>query len=231
MQLVYGGAWWLIVWTIKPFPLWYLFNDLVMFSAYMWFIHWLVKRLTAFIDHLVHLDQQANYDELTGIRNRANFDSISASVFDFYQTRQLPVTVVMFDIDHFKQFNDQYGHLTGDQVLKHITHLFEQRLLKVTSHGQLFRYGGEEFVILFRGLTASDVQKIMVSIVQYGRQTPLVVDGQSLNITVSMGITALQPTDPDFNTWLNRVDKALYQAKQQGRNRVTTEKTTQTFDD
>ncbi|MFC6181278.1 GGDEF domain-containing protein [Lactiplantibacillus daowaiensis] len=124
---------------------------------------------------------------------------------------------------HFKSFNDEYGHLTGDAVLKHVAQHFNQELFKQTSRGELFRYGGEEFVIIFRGLSPSDAQRVVTGIRDSLQKEPVMANGQSLNVTVSLGISALQATDTDFNSWFKRVDHYLYQSKKAGRNRITVE--------
>lgn len=224
LQLVYGGTWSFIIWSVHPFNLIYTINVLVVFVFYMWIIRFFVKRLTNLIDHLDSLDQAINYDELTGVRNRANFDSTTVGVFGVYQKHpSIPITMVMFDIDHFKTFNDQYGHLTGDAVLKHVAQHFKQELFKQTARGQLFRYGGEEFVIIFRGVSATDAQRIVTGIRDTLQQNPVEANGQALAVNVSFGISELRLADDDFDAWFKRVDHYLYQSKKAGRNRCTVE--------
>ncbi|MFC6181279.1 hypothetical protein [Lactiplantibacillus daowaiensis] len=100
LQVVYGGTWCFIIWSVHPFDLIYTINVLVVFIGYMWVIRFFVKRLTNIIDHLDSLDQAINYDELTGVRNRANFDTTTTGVFGVYQKHPgIPITMVMFDID------------------------------------------------------------------------------------------------------------------------------------
>ncbi|MCG0593345.1 GGDEF domain-containing protein [Lactiplantibacillus plantarum] len=131
--------------------------------------------------------------------------------------------MVMFDIDHFKAFNDQYGHLAGDAVLRHVAHFVELELNQRSTHGQIFRYGGEEFVIIFRGISALEAGQIMRTIQRKLKTVPIKFNAQTLNVTVSIGISELQPTDQTFTDWFVRVDDYLYQSKQAGRDQTTVE--------
>lgn len=227
LQLVYGGTWWFIIWSVHRFNLAYTINVLIIFIVYMWIIRFCVIRISALITKFTQLDQRVNYDELTGVRNRANFDTIKNEVFDAYKKRpNAAVTMAMFDIDHFKKFNDTYGHMTGDAVLKHVATHFETALFKQTTHGQLFRYGGEEFVVIFRGIPAEQARTTITAIRNDLQKETVDFNGQKLRVTVSFGISQLQPSDVTFDDWFNRVDHYLYLSKEAGRNRITVEGTT-----
>jgi len=228
LQLLYGLAWCLIIWSVRPFRLFYIVNVLVIFIIYMWIIRFFVTRVNRVIAHFASLDQAANYDELTGVRNRANFDTTTVGVFGVYQRHPaMPITMAMFDIDHFKYFNDDYGHLAGDAVLKHVAQHFNQELLRQTNHGELFRYGGEEFVIIFENTEPLEAQRIVTAIRDTLQHEPVNLNGKKLNVTVSIGISALQTTDLNFDSWFKRVDHYLYLAKEAGRDRITVEGDTQ----
>ncbi|AKP64403.1 diguanylate cyclase phosphodiesterase domain-containing protein [Levilactobacillus koreensis JCM 16448] len=228
IQFLYGGAWCLIIWSTHPYHLFYAINVLVVFIAYMWIIRFFVTRVNHVISHFASLDQAANYDELTGVRNRANFDTTTVGVFGVYrQHPTMPITMAMFDIDHFKNFNDNYGHLAGDAVLKHVAQLFNQELTTQTSHGELFRYGGEEFVIIFENIPPLDAQNEVTAIRNTLQKSPVTINGNKLTVTVSIGISELQPTDVDFDSWFKRVDHYLYLSKEAGRDRITVEGKTQ----
>lgn len=228
LQFLYGLAWCLIIWSVRPFRLFYIVNVLVIFIIYMWIIRFFVTRVNHVVNHFASLDQAANYDELTGVRNRANFDTTTVGVFGVYQRHPaMPITMAMFDIDHFKHFNDAYGHLAGDAVLKHVAQHFNQELVRQTSHGELFRYGGEEFVIIFENTEPLEAQRIVTAIRDTLQHEPVNLNGQKLNVTVSIGISALQPTDLNFDSWFKRVDHYLYLAKEAGRDRITVEGDTQ----
>ncbi|WP_143462251.1 GGDEF domain-containing protein [Levilactobacillus enshiensis] len=225
LQLLYGSAWCFIIWSVRPFQLLYTINVLVLFTLYMWIIRFFVTRINRSIRHFASLNQAVNYDELTGVRNRANFDTTTVGVFGVYQQHPtMPITMVMFDIDHFKHFNDHYGHLAGDVVLKHVAQLFNQELAQ---RGDLFRYGGEEFVIIFKNTAPADAQQIVVAIRDTLQHRPVNFGREKLDVTVSIGLSALRSTDHDFASWFKRVDHYLYLSKEAGRDRITVEGETQ----
>jgi len=230
LQFLYGLAWCVIIWSVLPYHWFYAINVLVIFILYMWIIRVFVTRINLMIAHFARLSQAANYDELTGVRNRANFDTTTVGVFGVYQRHPAkPITMAMFDIDHFKHFNDDYGHLTGDAVLKHVAQHFNQALTRQTDTGELFRYGGEEFVIIFEDESPSAAETIVTAIRNTLEEHPVHVNGQKLTVTVSVGISALEPADLDFDSWFKRVDHYLYLSKEGGRDRITVEGQTRKF--
>jgi len=230
LQFLYGLAWCVIIWSVQPYQWFYTVNVLVIFILYMWIIRVFVTRVNQIIAHFARLKQEANYDELTGVRNRANFDTTTVGVFGVYQRHPgKPITMAMFDIDHFKLFNDKYGHLTGDAVLKHLAQHFNQELTRQTDNGELFRYGGEEFVIIFEDESPSAAEAMVTAIRNTLEGHPVHINGQKLTVTVSVGISALQPADMDFDSWFKRVDHYLYLSKEGGRDRITVEGQTRKF--
>ncbi len=224
LQVVYGGTWWFIIWSIHPFNLFYTLFMLAGFMGYIGLLHRGIQWMSRAMEHYTLLSQQVNFDELTGVRNRASFDTITAEVFEVYRKRtRVPVTMAMFDIDHFKQFNDLHGHTTGDAVLKYVARHFEHELVEKQTHGELFRYGGEEFVVIFRAVPVADATDSITDIRRDLNAQTLNFNGQELQVTVSFGISQLQPEDLTFSSWFARVDQYLYQSKKAGRNRVTAE--------
>jgi len=110
--------------------------------------------------------------------------------------------------------------------LKHVATHFETALFKQTTHGQLFRYGGEEFVVIFRGIPAEQARTTITAIRDDLQKETVDFNGQKLRVTVSFGISQLQASDVTFDDWFNRVDHYLYLSKEAGRNRITVEGTT-----
>lgn len=165
-------------------------------------------------------------DELTGLASRRSLNTMALSLNKHY-------CVAMVDIDHFKSFNDTYGHDVGDQVLR----LVAKKLSKVKGGGQVFRYGGEEFTIIFESKNIERVlphlEEIRQKIGQYnivlrdqGRKGKSKLDrnrkqkpNQTVNITISIGV-AEQRGETSFEKTLKRADEALYKAKNNGRNCV-----------
>jgi len=161
------------------------------------------------------LHQQATRDPLTQVANRAEFDRIMAASVESHLERQIPCSLILCDIDHFKKINDTYGHQAGDEVL--IT--FAALLRRHTRAGDLVaRYGGEEFVLLCADCDNATATKraegLRVEIAEFPLQ---VLEGRS--ISASFGVTEIQSGDTP-ETLLRRSDRALYQAKSNGRNTV-----------
>jgi len=165
-------------------------------------------------------------DPLTGLANRKYFDrSIQMAVQNALASGE-PLSLVMFDIDHFKYFNDTYGHLTGDQVLRLVA-----TSLKQTIKGQdiTARYGGDEFAVLLpdtalrQALTVADhIRRAVMSKELKKKST-----GEMLGrVTVSIGVSMLEPGD-NTDSLIERADVCLYAAKRAGRNRVVCEADTE----
>lgn len=231
LQIIYGGIWWILIWSIYKFSPLNTIYMIIGFVLYMWIIRLFSKWIrTSFNDYNI-MSRKVNYDELTGIRNRANFDETIDEIFKVYsKENSAPLTMGMFDIDKFKDFNDKYGHSAGDKVLRHVAEVFHHQLFKQTSKGQLFRYGGEEFVVIFKGMNVDDSSKIIRSIRNQLINDPLYYDGNELNVRVSFGVSELVSTDKDIKDLFRRVDHYLYQSKKSGRNRITIEDKTFKFE-
>ncbi|WP_409523126.1 GGDEF domain-containing protein [Nitrincola sp. MINF-07-Sa-05] len=166
----------------------------------------------------LELRQHAVYDVLTGIYNRRyGMNMLEREVIRSKRLNS-PFCCLLIDIDHFKSINDNYGHDVGDQVLRRVS----QELQKfIRPYDSFFRYGGEEFMILMPGLTlqeayscAERMREICESV-----KFSLSKTESDLSITFSAGVAQCQPNDT-HKTLIKRADKALYEAKRSGRNRV-----------
>ena len=161
------------------------------------------------------LHEKATRDPLTQVANRAEFDRIHTSCVESHLERQLPCSLVICDIDHFKRINDSYGHQAGDEVLI----AFAALLRRHCRSGDLVaRYGGEEFVMLCADCDNSTATRRAEELRSELAEFPMEALGGK-SITSSFGVTELQPGDTP-ETMLRRADRALYQAKEAGRNTV-----------
>ena len=162
-------------------------------------------------------------DQLTGIGNRRHFDrSLEKSVADHKHVKQ-PLCLILADIDHFKTFNDQWGHQTGDQVLRLVA-LAIKNSVKVTDNA--CRYGGEEFAVILPDTSLAQAYNVAerIRITVSRRDVVKRSTGQNLGkITVSAGI-AVMTADDTQQSLVHRADLCLYAAKNSGRNKVTTER-------
>jgi diguanylate cyclase (GGDEF)-like protein len=161
----------------------------------------------------------SNRDRLTTLANRGFFDESLMRIGALAARSGEPVAVAMMDVDHFKRFNDTYGHLAGDEVLRSVG-----RLLSTTFRNTdlIARYGGEEFAGLFPGLKHKDAGRRLNELRASIGRTPMPTDshGGTTNVTVSIGV-AVWPTDGvNLKETLAIADLRLYRAKQGGRNRV-----------
>lgn len=162
-----------------------------------------------------NLSQQASLDPLTQVGNRAEFDRVYETFIHTHLERQLPCSLIIGDLDRFKQINDTYGHQAGDEVIKALAGLLKNAALP----GDLVaRYGGEEFVILCANCDNAAAARRAEEIRQTFSQLRLPCLGGN-QITVSFGVTEVQPGDTP-ETMLRRADRALLLAKSRGRNLV-----------
>jgi two-component system, cell cycle response regulator len=163
--------------------------------------------------------ESALRDGLTKAFNKKYFTDRLESEFTFAIRHQSPLVLVMFDIDHFKKVNDTYGHQAGDLVLSELSTLLTAAL---RAEDVFARYGGEEFAVICRGTDLTQAQIVgdrMRKAVEGHRFT---FEGTHIPVTISVGIAGLpDDTVKDATDLVARADKALYQSKHGGRNRVT----------
>ncbi len=165
-----------------------------------------------------NLYESALRDRLTGIFNRGYFNNRLESDVAFALRHGKPLSLVMFDIDHFKQVNDTLGHPAGDAVLKGLA----DRVSGTTRSEDIFaRYGGEEFALICRDVDALRAARAAYRIMDTVSGKPFDVDGQKLEVTVSLGVADLgMLVEPTAEALVEAADAALYVAKRNGRNRV-----------
>ncbi|WJG09095.1 diguanylate cyclase [Aliiglaciecola sp. LCG003] len=165
------------------------------------------------------LEQQTLTDSLTGIRNRKHFDKKYQAEVRRCRREQTELSVVMLDIDHFKKINDSYGHVVGDEVIKHVASALKANLKRVTDDA--CRYGGEEFALILPNTDLDGAMQLAERVRQQIFDMVIQADDLNLNVTVSAGVaTTVVTSNEDEMGLLEGADKALYQAKRNGRNRV-----------
>jgi len=159
------------------------------------------------------LNQLATTDALTGVWNRRHFEEAAEVEIARARRDDEPLSLLMFDIDHFKAINDRLGHQAGDRVLVEVARRVQGHLRAVDMLG---RWGGEEFIVLLPRCGGSDVFQVAEKLRALLADPPIPEIGV---VTASFGVGELRPHE-SFAHWLKRVDDALYQAKALGRNRV-----------
>ncbi|MCL1471752.1 diguanylate cyclase [Argonema antarcticum] len=164
-----------------------------------------------------NLERLANTDPLTGVWNRRYLLTLCEQEINrAYRYKRL-FSLLMLDLDHFKQINDIYGHAVGDEVLIAMTKVVQYCLREVDFWG---RFGGEEFVVILPETNLDAAVDVAERIRQNLEKTAISVEGEQVKITVSIGVSSYQLDDQKIDVVLQRADKALYEAKNQGRNRI-----------
>jgi diguanylate cyclase (GGDEF)-like protein len=164
-------------------------------------------------------------DGLTGVFNRKHLEERIDAEIAYAQRHQTELSLVIFDVDHFKKVNDTYGHLAGDAVLKRVAQILAGGL---RTEDVLGRYGGEEFVIVLRGISVNGAKLLADRLRDSLERTSLQLGAATLAVTASAGVSSLACTNAqpggrgrsDKTALLEIADARLYKAKQAGRNRV-----------
>ncbi len=169
--------------------------------------------LTELRNRIVELEKLSSTDRLTGAWNRAHFDKTIAIELSRSVRYRQPVALILMDIDHFKQVNDTHGHAIGDKVLCELVNVVRNN---IRTSDLLFRWGGEEFVILAPSTSYRAAEKLAETLRSKVSLHKIETVG---NITISLGVAEHSSGESEI-TWFGRADEALYTAKNSGRNRV-----------
>lgn len=163
--------------------------------------------------------EKANRDALTGAYSKGFLLEKGPEAIRRSESLKEPLSLIVFDIDHFKKVNDTYGHPGGDYILKEMGKLVQSRLIR--SNDFFARYGGEEFVLILTATTLKSAFEIGERIRQTILSHDFTFETRKIPITVSLGIAERKATEADWADFFKRADEALYISKQTGRNRVT----------
>ncbi|WP_299798198.1 diguanylate cyclase [uncultured Shewanella sp.] len=165
------------------------------------------------------LTEQATIDSLTGVKNRAAFDKRLIAEGRLSRRQQTPMAILMLDIDRFKSINDTYGHLAGDQTLRLIAQTLKENLKRPAD--LVSRFGGEEFAIILPNTAEEGAVQVAESIRETVADLPVSWENETIPLTISIGVSAeIINSDDQPNNLLEQADKALYRAKNDGRNQV-----------
>ncbi|MFK5893360.1 MAG: transporter substrate-binding domain-containing protein [Pseudomonadota bacterium] len=183
---------------------------ILLFASFYW-----NKKLALTQKKLI---EQVHRDPLTNLYNRRYFHEVGSDLLSLYKRNKSTMSTIMIDIDKFKQVNDTYGHSIGDEVLINLAKLLGEH---TRASDIIARFGGEEFVILLPNTDkkgAFQIASKLLAVVE--QQTMPIGNDNSLKYTISLGVDSVHPDDQKIDQSLNRADKAMYQAKNNGRNRV-----------
>jgi diguanylate cyclase (GGDEF)-like protein len=168
-------------------------------------------------DALEEVQRLAITDQLTGLHNRRHLLELANHELQRARRYRLPMSVMMLDVDEFKQVNDTYGHAVGDQVLQGVAECCRQELREVDVIG---RYGGDEFAVMLPETGLPAARQIAERLRKRIAQRVLDTNAGQVTVTVSLGVALLNDEHLALETLFDHADQALYVAKQSGRNRV-----------
>ncbi|MCH4887688.1 diguanylate cyclase [Acidaminobacter sp. JC074] len=177
----------------------------------------IVRDTTNQVEYLEKITYLAHKDYLTGINNRRNFFTEGNALFDLSKKNKSPLSLVMFDIDHFKRVNDTYGHDAGDVVIRDLAKLVDERICEKCVFG---RYGGEEYILVIPH-PIHEVYKEFETIRSMIDKTMFDEDHVPIHITISLGIYSLDLDRDTLESGITKADRALYESKSNGRNQTT----------
>ena len=156
-------------------------------------------------------------DDLTGLHNRRYFNERLMDELERARRYDEPLSLIILDIDHFKNVNDTYGHVVGDNVLVWFSSLIKK---KHRNSDVIARYGGEEFAILLLSTDKKRAMEIAENLRRHIEKTPFVHEGEKVYLTSSFGVVTVGEDANSFDGLVSKADKYMYAAKVQGRNRV-----------
>lgn len=221
LGIVFGALMWFFV-KLKFSLSWMIFLQewgyLVLFEMLLYSYVVMILRDS---DLKMHLLDFANHDALTKTENYAAYTSEIKYLFTDSSHNKLNLSMLMFDIDHFKQVNDTYGHLAGDKVLQHVVDVVQTVIDENDSKIKLYRTGGEEFNVLFPGYDLNSTEQIVREMFGALNHTTVEYNGQTILISVSMGISQISKKDQEPADFYKRVDNNLYRSKKNGRMQIT----------
>ena len=158
-----------------------------------------------------------NHDPLTDLLNRRELEERFDVELAYARRHSTPLTILLIDIDNFKDVNDDYGHLIGDRVLREAANTLTKALRMEDVFG---RYGGDEFALAVRGIDSEGITTLAERMRSYVEQMVLGANGRELKVTISVGGAMLLPRHKEVGALLHEADSALYEAKKLGRNRA-----------
>lgn len=196
----------------------FIISILVLFVLHSLLLVYLEHRRNKKSEHI--LEEQVYQDPLTGIGNRRFGLMVLKDRFLQFKRANTATLIALFDVDFFKQINDTYGHDIGDRCLVQLSKAISQ---VICTEKSLFRWGGDEFLIICPSVATDELERVKKTLLETAQATYITYEGISITLTISVGISSFFPADESEEQILKRADKALYRAKQLGRNRIETE--------
>lgn len=188
-------------------------------------LEWSCQQLARTLDRVLvqaNAERRARQDALTSLANRGEFDGrITAEIGRAIESES-PLSLLLIDLDHFKQVNDTHGHRAGDEVLRSTARVLRRSVSKIRSDDRALvaRYGGEEIAVLLPGMGPAGAQRVAEDLRESVERQVIAHDDRVLTVTASIGVATFPESARDAETLVSAADAALYRAKELGRNRV-----------
>lgn len=165
-----------------------------------------------------NLKEKVVRDDLTEVYNRRYIDNRLPIDIEDSKKHGENITVIMLDIDYFKEINDIYGHVAGDLVLKKLTDIIRSKIRR--NYDWVARYGGDEFLIVLKNSNKEVAMRVIKEIKDTVNNTIIKFGDNSINVTISVGTCTVEPGAMDFDEVIYEIDKNLQKAKKSGKNRI-----------
>mgnify|MGYP004467403943 CR=1 FL=1 len=222
--VIVGGLYWFTYTGMNHWESFLASLYFVAMSAYA-YEYWL--RVYEHDQERAALTERVNYDALTNAPSFDMYHRESAAYFARTKTDGTPLALVVLDIDNFKNINDTYGHAAGNAVLIQLTAILSEVVTATDARYHFYRTGGEEFTVLFPGLGTDGALRMMQRCAERVQNNHFTFEDEVIRTTISVGMTQVQPGDPDVQATFKRGDDNLYQSKRSGRNAITVDGVTQ----
>ena len=172
--------------------------------------------ITKLQEEILQLEKESNIDPLTKLYNKRALLKDLETILEFGKDKDLDLSLIIFDLDDFKKINDTFGHIAGDKTLIYIAKVLKHSLRQEI---KTYRFGGEEFIVILNRIDLAEAEKIAKRILKTISESKLIYKNSTIKITMSGGITK-HKKDDTTDSIIERADKALYEAKTAGKNRV-----------
>lgn len=219
--MFYGALLWFFMKVKFGFPLSTYLEEYSYFIIFQALLYSYVTMILRDSKLRLHLLEFANHDALTKTENYAAYVTEIRNLFDLSTENNLHLSMMMFDIDHFKQVNDTYGHLAGDKVLRHVADVVQTVIDENDPTIKLYRTGGEEFNIIFPGYDLQSTETVVRQIFMALNHLDVKVSDKTISLTISVGVSTISKADLEPNDFYSRVDGNLYHSKKNGRTQIT----------
>ncbi|CAJ1194204.1 hypothetical protein CPEBRM1_ABPJDJAI_01554 [Companilactobacillus paralimentarius] len=219
--IVYGGLMWFFVMVKFNLTLSTFYEEWFYLVIFEILLYSYVNMILRDSKLKIHLLEFANHDALTKAENYAAYMTEIQYEFESCQRNKLHLSMMMFDIDHFKHVNDTYGHLAGDKVLQHVADVAQTVINANDPKVKFYRTGGEEFNVVFPGYDLESTKDIVNEIFVALNHLPIDINGKKIYISISMGVSTVSSKDVQPNDLYSRVDDNLYHSKNNGRMQIT----------